>query len=477
MKNFFIFTFLLVLVFSSCRKESLTPIDETETEDPKEIEGAFFKGIVTDENGGVAGTKVEIYQHEKLVGTATTDGTGAFNTLNIPLVKDVHVTFAVRQSNNEVKAKRVRENFGKSDIGTISLTENQMFDSKHEYLQNPGSNDLIVVSGYITDPMGNPANADVALLYDIVEVAPFTYETQGDGVITDENGYYELLMPKDQEFYYIAIQELCQPRLLTKNEVTILGGFPAELIGPFTEDVQLPLINKANPVTDEAAEMEVGFLAIGLQCNGSVVTNGKMAGTITKGNQTFSFDAASVANFFWWTRNYCIKKVNQNQPWIVTFTITDFGNNKVSDVLTYEITSPNQDLGSITVCARDLTEKPYVQWSVGLKSYYYEITNGLIDANGTLVSSQNPTANTGFLKFSIPNYTSGGNNIKNFTFQGGQVGETYSFNQSATDVLTVTYTQQDAKMIKGNFSGDLTGQAVGAVIPLPVTGNFVIKLP
>jgi hypothetical protein len=476
MKNFFIFAILVFISLSSCRKESLIPIDETETEDPKEIEGAFFKGIVKDANGVVAGTKVEVYQHEKLVGSATTDGTGAFNTLNIPLDKDAHVTFAVKQ-NNEITAKRVHENFGKSDIGTITLTENEMFSAKQEYLQNPGSNDLIVVSGYITDPMGNPANADVILLYDIVEVAPFTYESQGDGVTTDENGYYELLMPKDQEFYYIAIQELCQPRLLSKNEVTLFDGFPAELIGPFTEDVQLPLINKASPVTDEAAEMEVGFLAIGLQCNGSVVTNGKMAGTITKGNQTFSFDAAGVANFFWWTRNYCIKKVNQNQPWIVTFTITDFGNNKVSDVLTYEITSANQDLGSITVCARDLTEKPYVQWAVGLKSYYYEITDGFIDANGTLISTQNPTANTGFLKFTIPNYTSGGDKIKNFTFQGGQVGETYSFNQSATDVLTVTYTQQDAKIIKGNFSGDLTGQAGGAVIPLPVTGNFVIKLP
>jgi hypothetical protein len=476
MKNFFIFAILVFISLSSCRKESLIPIDETETEDPKEIEGTFFKGIVKDANGVVAGTKVEVYQHEKLVGSVTTDGTGAFNTLNIPLDKDAHVTFAVKQ-NNEVTAKRIRENFGKSDIGIITLEENQLFNTKKQYLQNPGSNDLIVVSGYITDPMGNPAIADVVLLYDIIETAPFTYEAQGEGLSTDENGYYELLMPKDQEFYYYVQQSGCNPKVLTADEERIFDGFfPVQVVGPFSSDSVLPLLNNANPQTENAEKLSVSFIVAAATCNGALVENGVVEGTITKGDQIFALEAATVAGFLFYTKTYCIKSANLNAPWQINFKIKDFKNNKISDEKMFEITETDQNLGVVQVCNEIITEKPFVQWNVGQVNYYYEILPGLIDAEGTLHSSGAITSANGLLRFTVPNYTTGGTRMKDFRFLGNVVNQNFSFFQQESDIIDITFESTgDPKIVRGSFEGNLYNSTTE--IPLPVKGTFMIKLP
>lgn len=477
MKSFLFYIPVVLFLFSSCRKESLIPIDEIDTEDPTEIEGAFFKGTVADETGNQPNILVDIYQHERKAGTVTTDQNGAFNTFGIPLDTIGHVTFAVKQSDNRIKAKRVRPESRKTEIGTIFLDKENVIQTTQDYLENPGSNDLVVVSGYIKDPSGNPAQADVALLYDVSEPSPGEYYAEGEVTVSDENGYYEMLVPRDQEFYYFVQQTGCTPKLLSKDEVRIFDGFfPVEVIGPFSSDTELPALNNAIPNADNAVEQNISFYLIATTCNGTSVENGAVEGTISKGTQTFPLNAATIASLLIWTKNYCIKEQNQNAPWIVKFKIKDFKNNKISEEKTFEITEKDQELGTIVVCEDISTEKPFIQWSVGLINHEYEILPGLIAANGELESSGVHTSANGLLKFTVPNYTSGGTLMKGFRFLGTTVGKPYDFFQKDTEVVNITFINTgDPKKIKGTFEGNIYTSTVDA--SLPVKGSFLIKLP
>ncbi|HMR88877.1 MAG TPA: hypothetical protein PKD51_12025 [Saprospiraceae bacterium] len=477
MRTLTIFSFLFILMMTSCRKESLTLIDETETENPKPIDGAFFKGVVTSKTGVVSDAVVEIYQHEKLIDVVNTDANGAFNTLGIDLDTMSHITFAVKHTDFNIRAKRVSGNSKKQDLGKISLSKDQIYPTEQTYLNNPGSDELIVVSGYVNNTSGMPALADVLIIYDITEVAPFTYEVEGDGVSTDENGYYELLLPKNQEFFYYVQQSLCTPRILTTDQERIFGGaFPVEKIGPFQSNVTLPTLNNAQTNVIGIEEQEVGFTAFGLQCDGNIVKNGKLEGRLTKGSQTFNINMAAVSGFFFYGQTFCIKQENLNATWKLEFTITDFENVQKSVPYSFDITTATQELGFLSVCNETLTEKPFVYWSVGATPYYYEVNEGVIDNTGTLISSATTSTSSGNLKFTIPGYTSGNDKIKNFTFNGNLVGQFYSFAQKPSDDLTITYLPtSDPKIVKGKFTGDLNNTSTN--VSFPVNGVFLVKLP
>lgn len=477
MRTLTIFSFFLLLMLTSCRKESLTLIDEVETENPQPIAGAFFKGQVTLPNGNAAGAKVEVYQNEKLIGTVISDATGTFNTLGIKIDTTSHVTFAVKHDDFNIRAKRVSGNSKTQDLGKIMLSKDQVIPTEQTYLNNPGSNDLIVISGYVKNTAGQPALAEVLIIYDITEIAPFTYEAKGDGMVTDENGYYEFLMPKNQTFYYYVQQSLCNPRLLTADQERIFdGAFPVQKIGPYQSNVALPTLNNAQANVDGIEEQQVGFITGGLTCDGNNIKDGMLDGTITKGTQTFKIRMAAVSGFFFYGQTFCIKQENLNATWKVQFTITDFENVQKSQEYSFDIISESQNLGFLSVCNQTLTEKPFVYWSVGAVPYYYEINDGVIDNTGTLISSATTTSSSGNVKFTIPGYTTGNNKIKNFTFNGKLVGQSFSFAQKPSDDLTVTYLSTgDPKIVKGKFTGELNNSTTN--VSFPINGVFLVKLP
>lgn len=477
MRTLTIFSLVLVLFLTSCRKESLTLIDEVETENPQQIIGAFFKGQITTPKGAASGAKVDVYQNEKIIGTVTCNATGAFNTQGIKIDTTSHVTFAVNHEDFNIRAKRVSGNSKTQDLGKIKLSKDQVIPTEQTYLNNPGSNDLIVISGYVKNTAGQPALAEVLIIYDIIETAPFMYEVKGDGMVTDENGYYEFLMPKNQIFYYYVQQALCNPKLLTADQERIFdGAFPVQKIGPFQSNVALPTLNNAIANSDGIEEQQVSFITGGLQCDGNIVNNGMLDGTLTKGTQTFKIRMAAVSGFFFYGQSFCIKQENLNATWKLQFTITDFENVKKSQQYNIDITSKDQDLGFLSTCNLTLTEQPFVYWSVGAIPYYYEINDGIIDNNGTLISSATTTLSNGKLKFTIPGYTSGNNKIKGFTFIGDFVGESFSFAQKPSDNLTVTYLPTgDPKIVKGKFTGDLNNSTTN--VSFPANGVFLVKLP
>lgn len=478
MRTLTILSFLFILMTTSCRKESLTIIDEIETEDPKPIDGAFFKGVVTSQTGVVSDAVVEIYQHEKLIDVVNTDANGAFNTLGIDLDTMSHITFAVKHTDFNIRAKRVSGNSKKQDLGKISLSKDQILPTEQTYLNNPGSDDLVVVSGYVKNTSGQPAAADVMIIYDITEVAPFTYEAEGDGVSTDENGYYELLLPKNQEFYYYVQQSLCKPVVLSGNETKIFGGtFPVERIGPFDTNTELPLLSNARVDVNGVDEQSVGFFVGGLQCDGNLVINGSLQGTISKGNQVFPIKLAAL-NFglFWFSQDFCVKQENLSAPWKVSFTIIDYANVKISETFSFDLMEGDQDLDFVPVCQESFTDKAFVQWTLGNYPYYFEINQGSINSNGTLVSSSTTSPTNGNLRFNIPGYTSGNAKMTNFTFSGGLVGESFSFAQKPGDEITITYLPtSDPKIVIGRFEGNLTNSTLN--VPFPVRGTFLVKLP
>ena len=472
-----IYILLASLIFISCRKESLTFIDETETETPQPVEGAFFKGVVISTEGTITDVTVEIYQHEKLAGTRKTDQNGNFNTLGIKLDTQAHVTFAVKHPDFNIRARRVNGSNKKQDIGSIILSRDEKFNADQPYLTNAGSNDLISVSGYVRDTKGAGIAADVAIIYDIRKLAPGTYDISGDIVPTDETGYYELLLPKNEQFYYFVSQNSCDPVILTKDRVRIFDGqFPAELIGPFENDTELPALNNGLHDIEGVKEQTVSFIAYGLQCDGNIVPSGSMNGKLMKGSQTFDFKIQSTFGLLWLNKSFCIKKDNLNKPWKVSFHVIDYSNNKISEEFEFNITEENQDLGSINVCHENLTDQPYVHWSIGIIPFYYEISPGFIDNTGALISSQSITQSNGNLRFTIPGFASGNNKLRNFTFNGALVGEQFSFSQKSSDDITVTYRQtNDPKIIRGDFEGNLTNTTTN--VAFPVKGTFLVKLP
>ncbi len=478
MRTLTIFSFLFILMMTSCRKESLTLIDEEETENPQPIDGAFFKGVVTSQTGVVSDAVVEIYQHEKLIDIVNTDANGAFNTLGIDLDTMSHITFAVKHSDFNIRAKRVSGNSKKQDLGKLGLSKDQIYPTEQTYLNNPGSDELVVVSGYVNNTSGLPALADVLIIYDITEVAPFTYEAEGDGVSTDENGYYEFLLPKNQEFFYYVQQSLCTPKILTTDQERIFGGaFPVELIGPFDTNTELPLLSNARVDVNGVDEQSVSFFVGGLQCDGNIVTNGSLQGTVSKGSQVFPIKLAAInIGLFVYSKDFCVKQENLSAPWKVSFTVIDYANIKVSETFNFDLVEGDQDLGFVSVCQESFSDKAFVHWTLGNYPYYFEINQGSIDNNGTLVSSSTTSPNNGNIKFNIPSYTSGNNKMTNFTFNGGLVGESFSFIQKPNDNITITYLpSSDPKIVRGRFEGDLTNSTLN--VPFPVRGTFLVKLP
>ncbi|MFN8318902.1 MAG: hypothetical protein U0V54_05705 [Saprospiraceae bacterium] len=473
MKNLYWILLALALTAVACRKESLIPIDETETEEPSELEGLFFKGAIIDGKNNVSDALVEVYQNEKLVGTKTTGADGAFNTAGISLEAGKHVTFYVKHKNFNPHAKRVNGTAGNADLGKLKLSTTDLVPANIEPLVNPGSNDLIVVSGYVKSPQGNPVQASVLLLYDISEPEPFNYEAKGEGAETDANGYFEMLLPKDQEFYYFAFQEGCVNKLLTKEDSKIFESLPVELIGPFTQNTQLATLNNGLEQTD--VKITARFLITGINCAGELLKNGAVKGTFEKGTETIPFEFKALVGIFFPAKDLCVEESNAEAPLNIRLKILDYDSGLVSDELYFQNVQLDDNLGVVSVCETPITNKGYISFNLVNKAYFFEIGTGAITAGDTLYSNTTYTNSNGLIRFLVPGYSSGKTEIKSFRFLSSLVDGGFNFEQRPGDSIEVNFeASSDPNKIPGTFSGSISNE-LG--LSVPITGKFRILLP
>lgn len=234
----------LSFLMTSCHKENITNTTETEVENPKTIDYPFFTGRVVDDFGKTqADIEVEIYQDGNLVGTVSTDKDGRYSTHKHKLAFKSPVTlYPKKEGLFSVlrRSKEVEETENKLDLRLMSL-EGATITPKSEVY--PGDTSLIKISGEIFTTSGNPAVADVFVGHEIVNISPTSWYAKGEFTMTDENGYYELYLPKDKELFFFAWEKHCGSTFL--NTVTDFDKSPFEELGLTSEDRVLETLNNA----------------------------------------------------------------------------------------------------------------------------------------------------------------------------------------------------------------------------------------
>lgn len=429
MKRFGIFSLIIAMAIVSCRKEELIPIDETTWDDPKEIEGLYFKGILTEKDQVLPYAVIEVYQNEELVGEVITRQDGGFDTRDLKLEEGKHVTFNVVQDGYIPLAKRIAATKKITDLGKIFLNKPELIPGIVEPLENPGSNDLIVISGYVTTPDNQPVkDILVGLVFDIVEVSSTQATMDGVIVVTDDNGYYEGLLPKDQVFEYFVWQVSSGPcssssKILNNEDFTILGGLPVEHVGPFAEDVQLPTKNNANvPTTSTLEPFFIKLNANFLNCDNVAVEWGRVTGSVeVQGVKRHFDDRIGLGNWLNDSIGYCIDPTLPLDI-IVNLKVQDSESGKSSEDLWFSLEDGNQDLGDIVVCSNPPVDKSYLVFIFKNQEYTLELGTESDPKNtfirhDTLFAPSVLNVQGGSVSFYIPNYLDNSNiNMHDLTF-------------------------------------------------------------
>jgi len=334
--------------FVSCRKEINSSTENTTISPPEEIAGPVFQGVVRDGNALISGAQVDIYQNEKLVGSIFSDAAGAFSTNGIPLVFGKDVTFHTKKSNYVSMGKRIKADQPNPAPVKIKLTSTSQAFFQTPELTNPGSNDLIMISGYATSPNGVPILATVCLLYDRVDRPDGSAKFKGDVTTTDEEGYYEMLLPKNQVFDYLVLQGLITPnmrlcgfKILNSQDVLFIVPWFSELVGPFDNNTQLPTLSNG---------LEIGTLITFsgkiTSCDGQEINNGRATITFTDGAFTFNAEVSLEANgSFTYKKELCSASLTN-----VSIEGIDLINNKKTDKIILNTVINDVNIGNVPAC-------------------------------------------------------------------------------------------------------------------------------
>ncbi len=423
MRIFGIINLVIVVTIVSCRKEELIPIDETKWEDPKVIDGLYFKGIITEKDKVIPYVVVEVYQNEKKVGETKAREDGSFDTRDIKLEEGKHVTFNFVHEGYIPYTKRKVASEKITNLGKIHLSKPTQIPAVIAPLENPGSNDLIIISGYVTTPDGQAAqDVFVGLFYDIVKISPTESYMEGAIVYTDENGYYDVLLPKDQVFEYLVLQqssEACgnSSKILTKPDFTILDGIPVERIGPFTEDTQLPSIKNATiNIPTSRKPFFVKLNANFLNCDNQAVKWGSVTGSLeVQGEKRYFNDRIGLGIWLNDSIGFCIN------PFLtleikVSIKVKDNESGKSSEELAFVLNDGQQNLGDILVCTSPPIQKSTIQLFIKDQNHTLELgtdsdPKNTFISNDTLFAPKSLNVPGGSVSFYIPNYQDY-NNIK-----------------------------------------------------------------
>ena len=340
---------LLTVSLVSCRKESITVDEQTVIHPPVEVNNVTLYGIVQGDSGPLSGAIVDVYGGEILLGTITTNQQGAFSTSGIDIPPGITVTLNARKEAFYNTPKRIKALLPEVRDLAINMTRRSGALFEVTEYANPGDNDLVQVSGSILDANGIPVPyIAVSLLYNL-QITGSSLEAEGAFVNTDENGYYEALLPKDSVIYLNILQSnysqyaaYCQAGWLNTQEVLIFGLLPFDLVGPFTEDTQLPTFNNAY-----SSQNEVILAATVLDCNGNPVTDGHITVSYSTTWGSTSSEILIQSNGTW---NYRIDLCDGTLP-LLTLQAFDHATGKKSAIVNLEnVVSGPVQLGNLTAC-------------------------------------------------------------------------------------------------------------------------------
>ncbi len=343
----FLAPLLLVLLILACRKETITTDEKVITQPPTGVTDTELSGVVRTGTGPLTNAQVEVYQGETLVGTVTTDAQGKFSTAGLSLQLGATITLYARKANYVSTAKRLQATQPKvKDLKINVMPVSEARFPIRDYL-NPADDALIVVSGYVTDPTSAPAYAAVALLYNIRAIDG-GFEADGASMLTDENGYYEALLPKDSVLYLNVLQPNftqqfahCQGGWLNAAETTLFSIFPADVVGPFTTDTQLPTL--ANAYRPQNVALISGTV---VDCGDAPVSNGYVTLSVQSNSNGLSFDREIAADgTFGYSYELCTGAIDT-----LRVQAFDRTTGKSSLPLIYTNVAASVSLGNVSAC-------------------------------------------------------------------------------------------------------------------------------
>lgn len=477
MKKINILLLAFVILFSACRKEEVILEDPTvSTSPPIIVEGAIFTGKVIDFDGNPVATKIDVYQNETLLGTISSDEDGSYNSSYLPIGIDQEVTFAIENelyANKYKRTKAQQELHENKDIRLIPKEESFAPDNP---LFNPGSAELVKIYGNFADRYGKIIqNADVVALYEVSLPGAEPRIFYGLFDKTDENGFFEFLVPNDQEIYFYSTPErtgnisFCWTNINKENAFDIISPLVGlDHLGILTEDTEV--LEKEDLSLTEFEYIVHGDL---LDCDGIPVTAGEVSLEV----------------------NY----ISNGDPVRLFLTTEEFDENGAywfdfaacSDLVDIKITGQTADGASVSLSLNDIPEggihlaplkacgestlflRSTMELAIGDNHFFEEIVfihDSIEPSFNFSVTGSN--TETGFVLLDIQDIKEGDNPVRRFVVDYiDQNPEPFAFNAPTNELIAKVSSIENGE-ITGSIIGEVETNGLGIQT---INAKFVIK--
>ena len=280
---------LLLLTLGSCHKDSIYSEMDEEVSPPILVEATYIVGEVKNTNGqAIAGAHISVYQNEKKIGELFSDQNGKYSTANLPIDPSYEVTLEFQKEAYDTKYRRiVAMPKDKVEINATMGIKQAPDGSeyKSEVLLNPSDTNYVKLWGYAKLQDGTPIKGvycTVVWKYTIIGDKYFWFQGSARDY-SDENGYFELLVPKDSTMHFRTSYTRYPKNILAQCPVQFQNldhpsaGLPPTYgfndLGKLYADTEVVL---RNDIVFETIGTRV--IGIASRCDGSPVQHGIING-------------------------------------------------------------------------------------------------------------------------------------------------------------------------------------------------------
>ena len=287
--RYWILTYSLLTMLLGCNKDKIiTDIDE-QIDPPKEVGLINIKGVIKSIDGVLLpDVVVSVHQNGKKVGSLHSDQSGNYSTKLMPIDPLIPVTLEYEKLGLNVSYKRFDADNSQTKIYNPLLGRNSN-DSSVTYenliLASPSDSNLVKIWGYTKLANGTPVRGvkcDAAWEYREL-TQNFVLIKYGVSAYSDDNGYFELLVPKNKTIFlntfYLKYPDswFGQCRIEFQNIIeNPLKRWGYNEIGQFNADTEILLRNDIN-----IDIIRLNVKGYALRCDGSPVKSGYFQGNIS----------------------------------------------------------------------------------------------------------------------------------------------------------------------------------------------------
>jgi hypothetical protein len=281
----FIILLSLTLIFSGCHEDKITD-DTTEVINPPDKIGTVnIEGITKNIDGVILrNTEISVYQNNKKVGTVFSNNDGFYTIKTLPIDPDQDVTLEYKKDDLSIKYRRFTVGNSEKIISNPLLGKAESADVTQvdTPLANPSDTNFVKLYGYTLLADGTPVrgvNCHAAWDFQILGTAGF-WVKEGNRDFSDENGYFEILVPKNKSIYfntsYLRYPEELWGQCYIEFQNIVsnpLEKWRYNLLGNFSKDQEIFLRNDIN--------IELNMVVIkgrALYCDGTPLSSGNLWG-------------------------------------------------------------------------------------------------------------------------------------------------------------------------------------------------------